>query len=256
MTTNRDILDLLQRLAPPALAEDWDNNGLLCGRLDAPVTRVLVALDPFLPAAEEAAALGAQLLVTHHPLIFRPAKAVTDETAVGRTLLWLIEHGIAAMNAHTSLDYAAGGVTDALAAALGLEEVAIPAADSPVLWRMGLVPRQPVGHYAALVKAKLGANGVRYADAGHPVRRVAVCGGAGMDCLTAAAEAGCDTLVTGDVKYNGFWDAVDLGLNVIDAGHFPTEQPVCAVLARAIAGAFPEVAVSVSRRHGDIVQFG
>ena len=118
MITNRDILTWLQALAPPELAESWDNNGLLCGRLDAPAGRVLVALDPFLPAAEEAADWGAGLLLTHHPLLFRPARAVTDETALGRTMLFLIEHGIAAVNAHTCLDYAPGGVNDVLAQSL------------------------------------------------------------------------------------------------------------------------------------------
>lgn len=251
MTTNRDILQLLQQLAPPELAESWDNNGLLCGRLDAPVRRVLVALDPFLPAAEEAAALDAQLLVTHHPLIFRPAKSVTDDTAVGKTLLYLIEHGIAAMNAHTCLDFAPGGVNDTLARTLGLREIT-----GDDLWRGGLVAPQSLTAFVATVRHQLSAGGVRFADAGRPVRRVAVCGGAGDDYLPEVAAAGYDTYVTGDVKYNDFWDAVDLGVNLIDAGHFPTENPVCAVLARAIAEAFPEVEVRLSQRHRDIIRFG
>ena len=252
MATNRDILNLLRRIAPPELAESWDNNGLLCGRADAPVTKILVALDPFEAVAQEAIDIGAQLIVTHHPLIFRPAASVTDETSVGRTLLALIEHGIAAINAHTCLDAAPGGVNDALAAALELEDVA----SCGGMWRMGLVPKQPVSHFAALVKHRLGANGVRFADAGRPVQRVAVCGGAGMDYLQEILDAGCDTFVTGDVKYNGFWDAADLGINLIDAGHFPTENPVCGVLADAIRAAFPEVEVCLSQSHRDIVQVG
>ena len=251
MTTNPDILNCLHRLAPPELAESWDNNGLLCGRLDAPVTKILVALDPFEAVAEEAAAIGAQLLVTHHPLLFRPAASVTDETAVGRTLLSLIEHGIAAINAHTCLDAAPGGVNDALAAALGLEDIA----STGGMWRMGRVPLQPAAHFASVVRHRLQAGGVRFADAGRPVQRVAVCGGAGMDFLQEAADAGCDTFVTGDVKYNGFWDAVDLGLNLIDAGHFPTENPVCTVLANTLRSAFPELEVCLSQTHRDIVQF-
>jgi len=251
MATNRDILNLLRQIAPPELAESWDNNGLLCGRLDAPVTKILVALDPFEAVAAEAASIGAQLIVTHHPLLFRPAASVTDETAVGRTLLYLIEHGIAAINAHTCLDAAPGGVNDALAAALELEDIA----GTGGMWRMGEVPKQPVPHFAAVVKHRLNADGVRFADAGRPVQRVAVCGGAGMDFLQEVLDAGCDTFVTGDVKYNGFWDAVDLGINLIDAGHFPTENPVCTVLAGAIAAAFPELEVVLSQAHRDIVQF-
>ena len=250
MTTNRDILAVVRRLAPPELAESWDNNGLLCGRIDAPVTRVLVALDPFLPAAQEAAEWGAELLLTHHPLIFRPAASVTDETAVGKTLLYLIEHGVAAINAHTCLDRAPGGVNDTLAQTLGLTEIC-----GDDLWRGGMVPAQSLPDFAAHVREALGAAGVRIADAGRPVHRVAVCGGAGMDYLQAVAAAGYDTYVTGDVKYNGFRDAADLGVNLIDAGHFATENPVCAVLAKTIAEAFPDVEVRISQRHKDVVEF-
>lgn len=250
MITNRDILTWLQALAPPELAESWDNNGLLCGRLDAPAGRVLVALDPFLPAAEEAADWGAGLLLTHHPLLFRPARAVTDETALGRTMLFLIEHGIAAINAHTCLDYAPGGVNDVLAQSLGLSDVT-----GSGLWRGGRVFPQPLALFAAHVRDALGAGGLRYCDAGRPVERVAVCGGAGIDCLPELAGAGYDTFVTGDVKYNGFWDAADLGINLIDAGHFPTENPVCTMLAQSLAEAFPQLEVRLSRQHRDIIQF-
>ncbi len=251
MTTNRDILTFLQTIAPPELAESWDNNGLLCGRMDAPVTKILVALDPFESVAREAVDSGAQLVVSHHPLIFHPAAAVNDETALGRTLLWLIEHGIAAMNAHTCLDAAPGGTNDRLARTLGLEDIR----SAGGLWRMGSVPKQPAAHFAAVVKHQLKAGGVRFADAGRPVQTVAVCGGAGMDFLQEVFDAGCDTFVTADVKYNGFWDAVDLGINLIDAGHFPTENPVVQMLAEALRAAFPTLEVAVSQRHRDIVQF-
>jgi len=251
MTTVRNILALVRHLAPPELAESWDNNGLLCGRMDAPVTRVLVALDPSFSAAQEAADWGAELLLTHHPLIFRPIASVSDETATGKTLLYLIEHGVAAVNAHTCLDRAPGGVNDTLAQMLGLTELC-----GDDLWRGGCTETQSLPDFAAHVRESLGAAGVRIADAGRPVHRVAVCGGAGMDYLQAVAAAGYDTFVTGDVKYNGFRDAVDLGVNLIDAGHFATENPVCAVLAKAVAEAFPAVEVRVSERHGDIVQFG
>ena len=124
MRTVREIHNFLQTLAPEYMQESWDHVGLLCGRTNAPVTRILVALDPFAAACEEARALGAQLLVTHHPAIWE-LPAVNDTTAQGRNLLFLIENGIAALNAHTNLDKAPGGVNDCLAAALGLTEVAV-----------------------------------------------------------------------------------------------------------------------------------
>ena len=124
MKTVREIHEFLQTLAPESMQESWDHVGLLCGRANAPVTRILVALDPFRAACEEAKALGAQLLVTHHPAIWE-LSVVNDGTAQGRNLLFLIENGIAALNAHTNLDKAPGGVNDCLAAALGLADVQV-----------------------------------------------------------------------------------------------------------------------------------
>ena len=125
MTTVGDILDYLETLAPRSMKMDWDNAGLLCGGKSRPVTKVLVALDPFEGVCREAEEWGAELIVTHHPLIFNPLKAVTDETALGRSIQLLCAAGISAVNAHTNLDCAPGGVNDCLAAALGLRDVRV-----------------------------------------------------------------------------------------------------------------------------------
>ena len=257
MTTVGEILTFLETLAPRAMKMDWDNVGLLCGGRNRPVTRVLVALDPFEGVCEEAARWGAELIVTHHPLIFSPLKAVTDETSIGRAVQLLCARNISAINAHTNLDYAPDGVNDTLAAVLGLtavQTILLPGKDYGLL-RHGTVERQPLGDFLALVKRALGCPGLRYADAGKPVRHVAVGGGACGSELKDAVRAGCDTFVTSDVKYNQFRDAFDLGLNLIDAGHFSTENPVTAVLARKLAARFPEVEVISSRVHRDVTQF-
>ena len=234
MTTVRDILHYVESIAPKELAMDWDNVGLLCGQADREVKKVLVALDPFTSVCEEAANLGADLLVTHHPLIFQPLTAITDETTVGKAALTLIQNSIAAINAHTNLDCADGGVNDTLAETLKLTNIQKAPTDPEGLLRMGEVERQDLDAFLDRVEAFLGCNGLRYVSGGRPVKKVAVGGGACGSELYAVIDAGCDTFVTADVKYNQFCDAKELGLNLIDAGHFATENPVVAVLAKKL----------------------
>lgn len=257
MTTVCDILNYIETLAPRSLKMEWDNVGLLCGSASTPVTKVLVALDPFEHVCREAADWGAELIVTHHPLIFQPLSSVTDETSIGRGIMALCRHGISAINAHTNLDCAVGGVNDVLAEALGLAAVSpVPYGDGArSLLRCGTVTEQPIADFLAHVKATLGCGGLRYVDSGKPVRKVAVGGGSCADGMMDALAFGCDTFVTADVKYNQFWDAHDLGLNLIDAGHFCTENPVVAVLAERIATQFPEITVKTSESHADCMEF-
>ena len=252
MVTVADILQFVETLAPRDLKMDWDNVGLLCGSKHTEVTKVLVALDPFEGVCREAAEIGAQLIVTHHPLIFQAPTAITDETSIGRSIMFLCRHGISAINAHTNLDCAEGGVNDVLAAKLGLENI-VTLEDG--LLRMGETEEQPLPDFLTDVKESLGCKGLRYVDGGKPVRKVAVGGGSCAGGMLEAIEAGCDTFVTADIKYNQFWDAHDLGLNLIDAGHFHTENPVVAVLAGKIAAAFPEVEVKISETHTDCMKF-
>lgn len=261
MATVADILKFVETIAPRSMKMDWDNVGLNVGHHDREVKKILVALDPFAHVCQEAKDIGADLLVTHHVLIFRPG-FVTDATAQGRNTLFLIENGIAHINAHTNLDLAPGGVNDVLAARLGLEN---PKVINPMgideqgrewgLLRSGYVPGQALSDFLACVKETLGCRGLRYVDGGKPVRKVAVGGGSCCDEMQEAVDAGCDTLVTGDAKYNDFWDAHDLGLNLIDAGHFYTENPVVSYLAWQLAAAFPEITVRISETHRDCMKF-
>ena len=260
MTTVRDILDYIEKIAPAYMKMEWDHVGLNCGRIDAPVTKILVALDPFEEAISEAKELGAELLVTHHALIWEGG-FINDQTTWGKNALTLIESGIAHINAHTNLDCAPGGINDVLAAKLGLNNITVI---NPIgtneqglpygLLRTGLVPEQTMDTFLGTVKQALGCEGLRYVGSGK-VHRVAVgggaCGGELMDVITA----GCDTLVTSDVKYNQFRDAYDLGLNLIDAGHFHTENPICAVLVKKLQAAFPEIGVFLSKNHTDPMKF-
>ena len=254
MTTVADILNFVETLAPRAMKMDWDNVGLLCGSKSTPVTKILVALDPFEHVCQEAADWGAELLITHHPLIFRAIPMVTDEAAITRGLMTLVKNDISHFCAHTNLDCAQGGVNDVLAEVLGLQNVEKLGSYGGMM-RCGTVQEQTVEAFLDLVKEKLGCEGLRYVNCGKPVRKVAVGGGSCSDGLYDVIQAGCDTFVTSDVKYNGFWDAYEQGVTLIDAGHFYTENPVVAVLAGKIAAAFPEVEVKISQTHADCMRF-
>ena len=257
-----DILKYVEQLAPREMKMDWDNVGLLCGDMDQEVTKILVALDPFEDVCREAQEVGAQLVLTHHPLIFHPCKSVTEQDPVGRTLRYLIQHDISAINAHTNLDCAPGGVNDVLAAMLGLQDVkvidpqGVDREGRPWgLLRQGTVEEQPLPDFLKTVKDSLHCPGLRYAEGGKPVRQVAVGGGACASELMDAVRAGCDTFVTSDIRYNQFWDAADWGLNLIDAGHFYTENPVCTMLKSAMEEKFPEITTVISKKHGDCMKF-
>lgn len=257
----KEIHEFIKTVAPEYMAMDWDHVGLLCGRSDREVKRILVALDPFLPVAREAKELDCQLLVTHHPSIWK-LDTVSDESLQGSVLLYLIENGISAINAHTNLDCAPGGVNDCLAERLGLSQVQVI---DPVgkdeqgrdygLLRGGETENQSTEAFLTRVKTALGCEGLRYVMGGKRVSRVAVGGGSCSDALYRVASLGYDALVTADCKYNAFVDAKELGLTLVDAGHFQTENPVCSYLAEKLQQAFPQVEVILSKIHTDCIKF-
>ena len=262
MTTVNDVLNCLNTIAPPYMKESWDNVGLLCGSAQQPVTKILVALDPFEHVCREAKEVGADLLVTHHPLIFVAPHSITDDNSVGRSIMQLVRNNISAINAHTNLDCTTGGVNDVLAQTLGVKNVQVLSSNGQDadgnpwgLLRAGNVEEQSLADFLKTVKTALNCEGIRYVDGGRPVSKVAVGGGSCAGAVREVYDAGCDTFVTADVKYNQFWDAKELGINLIDAGHFHTENPVVAVLADKLQKTFPEIQVVISKTHADCVKF-
>lgn len=264
MTTVNDIFTYLDGLAPFSMQMDFDNAGFLLGRGERSVGKAMITLDITEEVVSEAAASGAELIISHHPVIFYPARSITDADPMGRILLSLAEQKIAAICAHTNLDVVAGGVNDALAQRLGLtqiEQLRQDGTDSigrPYgVGRIGI--REGVAEYlpafAQHVKTILGAGGVRFVDAHRPVRRVAVGGGACGDMLTDAFRMGCDTFVTSDVKYNIFLDAKSLGVNLIDAGHYPTENVVCPVLEKWLKKGFPALEIVHTKQHKEVFSY-
>ena len=262
VTTVGEVYKFLQEKAPFELQEDFDNAGFLVGREGTQVNRILVALDITEQVVDEAAEQEVQLIVAHHPVIFGSVRSVTDRTVTGRVLLSLAEHGIAAICAHTNLDAVEDGVNDALALRLGLtdiEQLKQEGVDNQGraygIGRVGRVSEQPLYDFAIGVKRLLGSNGLRLVDGGKPVRKVAVGGGACADMLDEVLAKGCDTFITSDVKYNYFLEAKAQGLNLIDAGHFPTEDVVCPVLLDWLAERFPQISVSISKRHHEVFSY-
>ncbi|WP_236240523.1 Nif3-like dinuclear metal center hexameric protein [Streptomyces sp. CC228A] len=230
-----EVLAELDALWPPERAEQWDAVGTVCGDPDAEVTRVLFAVDPVQEVADEAVALGAQLVVTHHPLYLRGTTTVAASTFKGRVVHGLIKHDIALHVAHTNADTADPGVSDALAGALDLRVV------GPLVPENGLgriceldVP-ETLRDFAARAARRLPATaqGIRVAgDLDAPVRRVAVSGGSGDSLFDAVRAAGVDAFLTADLRHHPASEATQhTPLGLVDAAHWATEWPWCELAA-------------------------
>ncbi len=249
-----DILALLDEKAPAEKKLDFDNVGLLVGRRDGAVNTIVVALDITDDVIDEAIGAGAELIVSHHPLFFS-LHAVSDDSWPGERALTLAEHGIAAICMHTNLDAAQGGVNDALLTALGGSCIGV-LDEETMIGRIGEISQpMALAEFLPAVKASLNVNGLRYHDGGKPVYRLAVCGGSGGGEIGLAYAAGCDTYVTADIKYDQFLEAAHLGLNLIDADHFCTENVVVPVLQEWVRQRFPSCRVLLSASHGQTAQF-
>ena len=257
MPTVREIEQALFDLAPKDCAMDWDNVGQLLGDPEQAVEKVLVALDITEHVADEAIETGCQLIVAHHPVMnckWLPVQTVRNDTPQGHLLLKLLRNGVSAICMHTNLDVAWGGVNDILAEKLKLVDPG-PLCDNG-LGRVGrLEEPMDLADFVRFVSRSLGCNGVRYAGAGKPVCRVAVGGGACGDFEDDAIRAGCDTFVTADLSYHQFLDAKGKGINLIDAGHFPTEDPVCEKLVQYVSDRFQELVVTKSTSHREVIQY-
>ncbi|MCR4771134.1 MAG: Nif3-like dinuclear metal center hexameric protein [Oscillospiraceae bacterium] len=252
MRTVHEIFTLLDSFAPVSTKLDFDNVGLLAGGAGWQVGSVLLSLDITDDVIDEAKELGAELIVSHHPLFFSLKSAASTDPG-GAKLVELLSNRISAICMHTNLDAADGGVNDALAAALWLENA--EPFEPEHIGRIGRLPRRmDMSEFLPFVKNALKSNGLRFYDAGREAFNVAVGGGSCGGFLEAAVDAGCDTFVTADIKYDVFLRAAELGVNLIDADHFCTENTVIPVLAGYLRDSFPDLEVHISR-HGQTVRF-
>ncbi len=222
----------LDEIIPNTLSEEWDNDGnMVIPDRDAEVTSVLVALDCTSEAIARAKAMGANVIVTHHPLIFRPMSSLTDSDSVGKRVLDCVKSGIAVLSYHTRLDSLDGGVNDMLSDAIGIENTS---AFLPY-GRIGDVAECDFSDFCRRVSDSLGVELLHTVDSGKRVRRVAVVSGCGKDEISAVIKAGADTFVTGEVMHNHLIDCRELGLNLICATHRATEEVVLPKLAEIIS---------------------
>lgn len=249
--TIAELYTLIDReIAPFSLAADWDNSGLLVGDPQAQVQTALLCLDITLPAIRQAQKAGAQVIVSHHPVIFHPLKNVL----AGSPVYALIKAGIGAICAHTNLDLARGGVNDCLAEAIGLLDIRPLGEEGPEsLGRMGELPAAlSADELAAHVGERLHpGGGVRFADGGRPIRRVAVCGGAGSDLWESLPE-GVDALLSSEFHHHEFLACQAAGLTALDAGHFDTEQVVLGPLGERLASLAPQVRFMLAQDAGPV----
>lgn len=246
--TVKDITKYLEELAPKHLAEDWDNPGLAVGNPNQEVTKVLLALDVLGEVIAEAADLGAQMIVTHHPMIlFKKIKAITTETPLGGRIHALIRGDISAYAAHTNLDSAKGGINDILADMAGLQdtyilEVSHVAEDGTEdgLGRVGMLPEpMKFADFAKMMKEKLGLPSIRLVGDGEQmIQKVGLCSGSGMSMLPNAIAEHVDLFITGDARYHESQKALEAGMCVLDATHYASEVIVLPMLKQYLeAGA-------------------
>lgn len=262
MTTVKDIFEFLDRKAPCETKLDFDNVGLLVGNEGREVIRVLLALDITDEVVDEAASKKAELIVAHHPMFFS-LKSASTATPQGKRIVSMLEKGISGICMHTNLDAASGGVNDALAEAAGLSDISLleergidRAGRVYGIGRIGYLPKEkPLAEYLPFLKKALKTKGLRFYDAGRPVRLVAVGSGSCGEYLDIAAKKGCDTFISADIKYDYFLDARRMGINVIDADHFCTENVVLPVLEKWLREAFPAVETIFSDVHCQPVDF-
>ena len=254
MTQIQDIFDALCRIAPLELQMDFDNAGFQIGHREQAVRRVLLALDATDSVAHEAMELGCELIVTHHPLIFPQIRKINDSDPLQSRLLYIIENRIGLICMHTNLDLAEGGVNDVLIRLLGAEPT--EALDDDGCGRIGTLKEpSPLDAFLKLCKERLQGQNLRYCTGDKLVYRLAVMGGSGAGSIERAVEKGCDTYVTSDIKYHQFQRAAELGLNLIDADHFYTENPIIPALAERLKECFPEVEFIVSQTHSACIRF-
>lgn len=232
MAKVKDFYGYLNSIAPFETQEDWDNSGMLVGDMDAEVKKVAVVLDITHEEIKKAKAIGADLIISHHPVIFNPIKSVTR----GSVPYELVASSINALCCHTPLDIADGGTNDSLAKLLGIE---VTRTEDPIL-RLGTVKPTTAEILAGKIAKTLNTK-VRYADAGRKIEKIAICTGAGCSLIKAAGEI--DAFITGDASHHNFLDCIQAGITLIAAGHYETEIVVVPVLVKKLQAQFPDIEI-------------
>ncbi len=244
-----NVKELYQRFSeiiPEHLREPWDNDGIMCcADGSSEVYRVLVALDVTEEIVDYAIERGFDLIVSHHPLIFKPISSLDEENHIARKLIKLVCSGISVFSFHTRADKLGGGVNDRLADILGMSDVT-PFGEGD-LGRIGTIEEpMELQDFAYRVKQLCGSDVIRYADGYSDVYRVAIVGGDGKGYVKAAIEAGADTYISGRIGYNVMEEAAEMGINLIEAGHYFTEQHICEFFRELLVDFDPNLYVEIA----------
>jgi dinuclear metal center YbgI/SA1388 family protein len=259
MLTVKTVTTLLEKMAPVDLAEDWDNVGLLVGDAGREVARVMTCLTVTPATTAEAVERKAELIVTHHPIPFRPVRRLTSETTVGRQLLELIAARIAVYSPHTALDSAREGINERLAAGLGLRGITplVPREGALGAGRWGWLEEPlTLGQVARRAKEFLSLGRLQMVgQPEQPARTVAVACGAAGELLDAARQVGCDCMLTGEARLHTCLEAEAAGIGLLLAGHFASERFAVELLAEALARQFPQLEVWASRQEHDPIRW-
>ncbi len=238
MATIKDISGFIDSLFPFSSQEEWDNSGFLVGSPDTVVKTAALALDITDQIIDAAEKRGVQLIISHHPVIFKPQKSFLS----GNPAFELARRGIGAVCVHTPADAGSGGVNDRLCDLLGIENARAVDIDGSGCAIIRVADISPVGEreLAERIAAALGAH-VRFTNRGRIIRRVALCGGAGCMFLKQLSETGADAFITGDAGHHDFLFAEEHGLSLFAAGHYETENPFMATLSAKLREQFPDV---------------
>ncbi len=260
MVSISQVAALLKELAPPELAEEWDNVGLLVGDEDADVSAVMTCLTLTPDVADEAIRRAAQLVVSHHPILFRPVQRLTAQMPEGRMLLDLIAAGIAVFSPHTGYDSAAEGINQQLAELLELNDVTALRPQPPDEGSLGggrcgnLPASMTLAGFNQLVKQRLGISRVQYVgDETAAIQRVGIACGSAAEFTADARLQGCQALLTGEARFHACLEARSAGIALVLAGHYATERPAIERLAKVLADRFGELTVWASQTESDPV---
>jgi dinuclear metal center YbgI/SA1388 family protein len=245
----KDVIKVIEDFAPLSIQEGWDNSGLCIGSSDAPVSSVLFGLDCTPELVDEAIECGADMVVTHHPLIFSGLKKISPDNPVGEAVIKAIRAGISIYAAHTSADKVIAGVSGAMAARLGLVNVSIldEDGDGTGLGVVGDLPETLTANEAVeLVKERFSLKMLR---ASRPIdgkiSRVAMCGGSGGSLIGAAKKSGAQLYLSGDISYHNFFTGEDF--MIMDIGHYESEIEIVDILFSLIKKNFPTFAVRITQ---------
>ncbi|MBR1927791.1 MAG: Nif3-like dinuclear metal center hexameric protein [Bacteroidales bacterium] len=246
----KDITAAIEDFAPLSIQESWDNSGLLVGSEEQEVHGVLIGFDCTPELVDEAVALGMDMILTHHPLIFGALKRISPDDPTGAAVIKAVSSGIAVYAAHTTADKVLDGVSGTMARRLGLKDIAVldEEAEGVGLGAVGDLPRpMEAREFVKFVKDRLEVPVARCSrPVDVPVRRVAMCGGSGSSLIGKAMDSGAQAYLCGDISYHRFF--TPKGFMVIDIGHFEGEVEICHVLFSLLRKKFPTFAVRTSEK--------